>query len=81
MMETNDDIKLVLGQLTQVVALLCDETSELVDKCHRPGMSDIGLVAIRDRSLALSQAADALRLTAKTILGIEDQSESFGVTK
>ena len=49
------------------------ETSELVDKYHRPSQSESGLVAIRDRSLALSVAADSMRQAAKTILGTAGQ--------
>jgi hypothetical protein len=69
----DNDIKLLLGKMAETLALVCDETSELVDKYHRPFVSESGLVAIRDRSLALSVAADNMRQASKTILGTEGQ--------
>ena len=63
---THGQIEALLIQTVEAVALLCDETSELVDKYHRPGASDIGLVAIRDRSLALSGVAASLRQALPT---------------
>jgi hypothetical protein len=71
----------LLVQTVRAVALLCDETSELVDKYHRPFQSETGLVAIRERALALSGAAEALRQALPTTPDKADSARSGFQTK
>jgi hypothetical protein len=70
----DDDIKLLLLKMVETIELLSDETATLLDKHLRSELAKEYWQVAVDRSNAIAESADNMRLIADKVLGKTDRS-------